>query len=153
MKEKYLLTINKGILPLLFVGLIFTGFASILSSAVATSPVNPAEKISLKVYFKATAESKAKTYSIVCFRNTVSGTHPNRVKICNFLKKNKTNSNVLFSLIPKGEMRTMIYGGPELAKISGAYKGRTVSARYSRDNGCAISRWDNAKAFFTFRLT
>ncbi len=33
------------------------------------------------------------------------------------------------------------YGGPEVATVTGTFRGTNVNARYSRVNGCEISRW------------
>lgn len=38
---------------------------------------------------------------------------------------------------------TMVYGGPERARISGTLDGRAVDATIRRNNGCGISDWDN----------
>jgi hypothetical protein len=39
---------------------------------------------------------------------------------------------------------TELYGGPETATVKGTLRGKTISARFSRNNGCEISRWDAA---------
>jgi hypothetical protein len=36
---------------------------------------------------------------------------------------------------------TQQYGGPETALVTGTFRGEEVTARFSRENGCAISRW------------
>jgi hypothetical protein len=36
---------------------------------------------------------------------------------------------------------TQQYGGPETATVSGTLRGEEVNARFSRENGCEISRW------------
>lgn len=150
MKAKYLLTINKGILPLLFVGLVFTGFASTLPSARATSQSISTNKVNLVVSYKPTATSPVTRFSLVCSGSIITGTHPNKRSICNFLKKNKSNSIYLLSSPLKDMMCTEIYGGPEVATIMGNYNGRKVNTKYSRTNGCTISRWQEAMVFFTF---
>jgi hypothetical protein len=40
---------------------------------------------------------------------------------------------------------TQIYGGPEEATIKGTIRGDTVDARFTRTDGCEISRWDRVK--------
>jgi hypothetical protein len=37
---------------------------------------------------------------------------------------------------------TQIYGGPQEARIAGVVRGRAVDARFSRNNGCEIDRWE-----------
>ena len=36
---------------------------------------------------------------------------------------------------------TQQYGGPETAIVTGTFRGEEVNARFSRENGCEISRW------------
>lgn len=43
--------------------------------------------------------------------------------------------------VPKGEMCSMIYGGPQTARITGNWHGRRVDESYSRSNGCQTRRW------------
>ena len=41
---------------------------------------------------------------------------------------------------------TELYGGPQTATVEGTLRGRAVDARFSRVNGCEISRWQDASA-------
>jgi len=41
---------------------------------------------------------------------------------------------------------TELFGGPETARLHGRVRGRAVDARFSRNNGCEIARWDNVAA-------
>ena len=43
---------------------------------------------------------------------------------------------------------TQQFGGPETATVKGTVNGEPVDARFSRENGCQIARWDEAKALF-----
>ena len=38
---------------------------------------------------------------------------------------------------------TQQYGGPETATVTGTLRGEAVDARFSRENGCEISRWQD----------
>ncbi len=42
---------------------------------------------------------------------------------------------------PAHEMCSMIYGGPQTARITGTWHGRPVAESYSRSNGCQTERW------------
>jgi hypothetical protein len=44
--------------------------------------------------------------------------------------------------VPDDVACTEQYGGPETATISGTLDGREVDARFARNNGCEIARWD-----------
>ncbi len=37
---------------------------------------------------------------------------------------------------------TELFGGPETARLRGRVRGRAVDARFARNNGCEIARWD-----------
>jgi hypothetical protein len=44
--------------------------------------------------------------------------------------------------VPKDQICTQIYGGPQTARITGTWRGTPVDATLSRTNGCEIARWD-----------
>jgi hypothetical protein len=41
---------------------------------------------------------------------------------------------------------TELYGGPQVARLTGTLDGRRVDARFSRVNGCEADRWDRVVA-------
>jgi hypothetical protein len=43
--------------------------------------------------------------------------------------------------VPAGQACSMIYGGPQTAKVSGVWGGRDVQESYRRTNGCEVARW------------
>lgn len=47
-----------------------------------------------------------------------------------------------FAPTDPGQACTEIYGGPGKATITGMLDGGTVSATFTRSNGCAIARWE-----------
>jgi hypothetical protein len=49
-----------------------------------------------------------------------------------------------FEPVSRRRVCTDIFGGPETATIEGTLRGRAVSARFSRTNGCEIARWEAA---------
>ena len=53
---------------------------------------------------------------------------------------------IAFEPVSKRRVCTDIFGGPETASIEGTLRGKTVSARFSRRNGCEIARWEAAAA-------
>lgn len=44
---------------------------------------------------------------------------------------------------------TMQYGGPEVATVTGTVGDTKIDAAFSRQDGCAISRWDEASPLWT----
>jgi hypothetical protein len=51
-----------------------------------------------------------------------------------------------FAPTPSERACTELFGGPETATVTGTWEGRRVDARFSRENGCEISRWDRLRA-------
>ncbi len=37
---------------------------------------------------------------------------------------------------------TQVYGGAQTATVTGTWRGERVDARYARNDGCQIARWD-----------
>jgi hypothetical protein len=48
--------------------------------------------------------------------------------------------------VPDGVACTQIYGGPATARVTGTIRGRRVDARFSREDGCEIARWERNRA-------
>ena len=48
-----------------------------------------------------------------------------------------------------GGVCTQQYGGPEQAVVTGTRDGQPIKVRYSRQDGCAIARWDKASPLWT----
>jgi hypothetical protein len=53
-----------------------------------------------------------------------------------------TNQRKLFAAPRTDEMCTQIYGGAEVARITGTVDGKDISFRITRTNGCEIARWE-----------
>jgi hypothetical protein len=47
-----------------------------------------------------------------------------------------------FEPVPDDVACTEQFGGPETARVTGTLDGRQVDARFARNNGCEIARWD-----------
>jgi hypothetical protein len=46
-----------------------------------------------------------------------------------------------FEPVPRETACTQQYGGPQTATVQGTLRGEPIDARFSRTNGCEISRW------------
>jgi hypothetical protein len=44
--------------------------------------------------------------------------------------------------VPRLTACTSIYGGPAVGRVTGTIRGEPVDARFSREDGCQINRWD-----------
>jgi hypothetical protein len=89
----------------------------------------------LTINVKASPESAAKTWTLTC--DPAGGSHPEAAKACAALAKAKAP----FTPVAKDQQCTMIYGGPEEATVTGTWKDQKVDAKFSRKNGCELSRW------------
>jgi hypothetical protein len=83
------------------------------------------------------------TWSLQC--DPVGGNHPNRARACDLLNGLATP----FSTTPTGMACSMIYAGPERARVTGRWRGGPVDARFARNDGCAAAKWRTYQALFT----
>lgn len=44
--------------------------------------------------------------------------------------------------VPPGQMCSMIYGGPQTARVTGFWSGEVVDETYRRTDGCEVARWN-----------
>lgn len=77
------------------------------------------------------------------------GTLPHRVDACRKLLARRAP----FAPPPAGEVCSAIYGGPEVARVTGTFRGRRVAVVFRRRNGCEIDRWDKLRFLFPIRLS
>ncbi|TFV34353.1 hypothetical protein E4K10_20905 [Streptomyces sp. T1317-0309] len=81
------------------------------------------------------------TYVLRCHPDL--GSHPDPVRACRTLDKRTVWGRGPFAPVPPRSLCTMQYGGPATAHVTGVWAGRPVDARYSRGDGCQMSRWDD----------
>jgi hypothetical protein len=77
--------------------------------------------------------------------NPPSGTLPQAATACNRLRR---FSDDPFAPVPSDAVCSMIYGGPETARVKGLYRGQKVNAVFNRRNGCEIARWKRLAFLF-----
>jgi hypothetical protein len=106
----------------------------------AAARAAPARTSSLTITYWPDGPSGTKRTWIVSCNGLARGTWPRRVEACRSLAK--PNSRAAFAPVPADAICTEIYGGPDLALVTGNIQGRKVWARFSRQNGCHISRWE-----------
>jgi hypothetical protein len=71
--------------------------------------------------------------------NPTGGTHPRRAAVCRELAR---VGWAAFRPVPTDTACAQIYGGPQVAIVSGRVGGRRVWARLTRADGCQIARWE-----------
>jgi Subtilisin inhibitor-like len=65
------------------------------------------------------------------------GSHPSRAAACTKLLATPNP----FRRVPRGSVCTEIFGGPDVAIVTGRFRGARVWAKFQLRNGCEISRW------------
>jgi hypothetical protein len=135
---------------------VVVGFAGSLTAAQALSlpsdssplpqvlpsllPALGAADTQLTVTYKADDKSAPVVMKLTC--DPTGGDHPRATEACDRLDADATNGTDPFAAPPKDEICTFIYGGPQTATVVGTWKGANVDAKFSRSNGCEISRWN-----------
>ena len=79
---------------------------------------------------------QVRTWMLTC--DDAGGDHPDPQAACDALAR----MDAPFGPLPKDQLCTEIYGGPQTAKVEGVYRGVPTLAEFRRTNGCEISRWD-----------
>jgi Subtilisin inhibitor-like len=76
-----------------------------------------------------------KTWKLRC--GPTGGTLPNRAAACRRLAALPNP----FAPVPRTAICTAIFGGPQVALVTGHHGQRKIWARFSRQDGCQIDRW------------
>lgn len=97
----------------------------------------------LTVVVDATGKGATTTSTLTC--EPVGGDHPDAAAACAAIA---AGGLAAFDPTPMGVACTEQWGGPQTATVTGTVGGETVNARFSRTNGCEISRWDALEALF-----
>lgn len=71
------------------------------------------------------------------------GSHPEAQRACDLLDEAAESGDNPFVATDRNAMCTQQAGGPAAARVQGTWQGEDVDARFSRANGCEISRWNN----------
>lgn len=128
-------------------GLIVTLIVGLVSLAPACASAG-APKANLVIQYQPAASNASLKLTVVCVGSrATAGTHPNRKSICALLAK---KGSKIFAPTPTGTACSMIYGGPETARVTGTIGSTKVKAAFSRTDGCQVARWLAALPLFTF---
>lgn len=87
------------------------------------------------------------TYTLACPQAT--GTLPAARSACSKLRRLGTRA---FAPVPANTACTEIYGGPQIARVSGRLAGKSIKANFKRTNGCEIARWSRLAFLFQIRM-
>lgn len=87
------------------------------------------------------SEAPTKLWTLHC---PPGGTLPDAAEACRKLGQ----IHDPFAPVPEGTACTQIYGGPEIADVSGTFNGKHVDTQFSRGNGCELERWKKVDFLF-----
>jgi hypothetical protein len=107
--------------------------------ALAGFTSSPAAQTSLKISYWADGSGSTadKSWTLRC--NPARGTLRRPGVACRRLAAGGVK---LFAPVPRDAICTEIYGGPQVARVTGTVNGKRVWASFSRTNGCHIARWN-----------
>ena len=84
----------------------------------------------------------AVTWSLGC--GPAVGTLPRPARACRLLRVLRDP----FAPVPRGQICTQIYGGPQVALVRGTFLGRRIWTSFKRNDGCQIARWNRVTFLF-----
>jgi len=114
--------------------------AAVLSAALAFA--QPAQtSLSITVWPQGLKGASSK-WTLHC--RPTSGTLPKRGAACVRLYAVKAP----FASIPAHTMCSAVYGGPQVARVAGVFRGRHIVTTFARRNGCETARWNRVAFLF-----
>jgi hypothetical protein len=111
---------------------------SVSGGGTGTKPSATSLQISISLGGR---DSPTKLWTLRC---PGGGTLPNAARACTRLEK----VDRPFAPLRKRVACTQVYGGPQVADVSGTFHGERVSAHFSRSDGCEIARWNKVRFLF-----
>jgi hypothetical protein len=111
-----------------------------LAGAAAAPP--PATDLRITVWPEGPEGDGARTWRLRC--GPVGGSLPRRAEACRRLGALEQP----FAPVENGIACIEIYGGPQVARVTGSFRGRRVWAKFRRTDGCEIARWNRHRFLF-----
>ena len=124
-------------LPSLWLVFVIVCALPVVSCGTPASPAQSAPELTIVVEDGSGTKT---TWQLTCA--PTGGTHPDPEAACRALTE---HGETALPAVPKGQVCTQQYGGPEQATISGTWQGEPVNSTLSRKNGCEIARWEALK--------
>ena len=114
-----------------------------LALTLAAGARAPATDLRITVWPQGKGEGPALDWRLRC--EPVGGTLPRRAAACRALG----DLELPFAPVPDNVVAcTQIYGGPQVARVIGTFRGRRIWATFKRNDGCEISRWNRHRFLF-----
>ncbi len=105
------------------------------ASVPATLPSGPSGSADLRIDLDDGSGHTA-TWTLTC--EPAGGSHPEPARACGVLG---AEGGRALEDVPAETVCAQLYGGPQVATISGSWRGVPVSARISREDACQTDRW------------
>jgi Subtilisin inhibitor-like len=104
-----------------------------------------ATSLRITVWIEGRPAGDPQSWTLRCSPN--GGTHPRAGRACSGLD----SMTAAFRPVPKDAVCTQQYGGPTEALVTGVHANRRIWTRFSRRDGCQISRWQRHAFLFPIR--
>ena len=110
--------------------------------ALAGSGATSATDLRIAVWPSGPDGESAVVWRLRC--GPVGGTLPRPAAACRRLRALERP----FAPVPKDVNCTQIYGGPQVARVTGTFERRRVWVKFKRTDGCEIARWNRVQFLF-----
>ncbi|MBB6174299.1 hypothetical protein HNR23_004359 [Nocardiopsis mwathae] len=147
-------TVLARLAPLAAIGVLVAGCggdATPVTPAPDTATENGAEGAGTELTIEITYEEGSeltpedaapREWTLTC--SPAGGDHPDPEQACADLEK--AGGPEAFAEVPDDQVCTHIYGGPEIAAVSGHVDGTEIDTVFNRSGGCEIARYDDMGA-------
>src|SRR3954447_21822072 len=106
------------------------------SGGGSSSAAPPAAASSALTVLIDDGEGAVTTWRLTC--DPVGGDHPEAEAACGALDRSGAKA---LPPVPRGRLCTQVFEGPQVAAVSGTWKGQRVDSRFNLRNGCEVGRW------------
>ena len=110
--------------------------ACALALLVPAAQAAPGTSLTITYFEDVDRPADRERWTLDC--NPAQGTHPRRAAVCRELSQLGWE---VFRPVPQDKVCTQVFGGRQVAIVSGRVNGHAVWARLNRADGCQISRW------------
>jgi hypothetical protein len=105
-------------------------------------PAQSGTELTITVWHEGREAGSARLWTLRC--DPPGGTHPAPEAACRALAA----SPEALDPVPPDVVCAQVYGGPQVARVTGVYRGRRIAASFDRTNSCEIGRWNALVALF-----
>ena len=116
--------------------LVALGVLALILAAAGGAATSSVTALKVTYWPNGANEGVSKTWTLRC--NRAGGTVERPRRACSMLA---AGGRKLFAPVPRPAICTEIYGGHDVARITGVVAGRRVWATFNLTNGCHIERW------------